>query len=101
MITVYGASDDLIELEGHITEEFGLPSGDDYFLATSNGVILRITYDGDWNIKVKNNPSGLGIQHYPAGSEQAMEYSGRDYSDVVVIQGDIQWVVGGTDYVSA
>ena len=54
-ITVYGASDDLIEIEGDISEEFNYPyNADDkgVLLAFSDGTLARIKYDsgGMWRI---------------------------------------------------
>jgi hypothetical protein len=53
MIRIYGASDDLIEVEGDISEEFQYAydaEGD--LIATSDGWVFRIYYDRDgvWRI---------------------------------------------------
>ena len=48
--TVYGASDDLIEVEGDIIEEFNVYMDDDEdsrLLAFSDGTLLRARYDQD------------------------------------------------------
>lgn len=47
MIRIYGASDDLIEVEGDISEEFNHYSDDPALLGFSDGTMLRVTYDND------------------------------------------------------
>lgn len=51
-ITIYGASDDLIEIEGDIRAEFGHYSDDEANLTASDGTCLRVVYDKDgiWRI---------------------------------------------------
>ena len=48
-VTIYGASDDLIEIEGVLREEFAYNDGEHY-IATSDGSLLGIRYDGCWRI---------------------------------------------------
>jgi hypothetical protein len=52
MLKVYGASDDLIELDGNngdVNEEFGvyLDNGEARYLGFSDGTVLRAVYDED------------------------------------------------------
>ena len=90
-VTVYGASDDLIEIEGDITEEFNEYLSEDgsfrYFVF-SNGVLLKITYDMDgfWRLFVLSG-------HELCTKTEATDIA---YSDKVTINGDIEWVVCGT-----
>lgn len=51
-ITVTGASDDLIEVDGVIREEFGVCDDDRHYLAVSDGTVLSIVYDHDgiWRV---------------------------------------------------
>lgn len=92
-VKVYGTSDDLVEVEGDITEEFN-PLHDDKpsFLAFSDGTVLRITYDGMW--------------HIARIAEGSAEYAKRnatdidqDYSDIVTLTGladlPLSWCVFG------
>jgi len=55
-ITIYGASDDLIEIDGDICEEFNwIPSDDGTrLLAFSDGTLLRVAYDCDgiWRLNL-------------------------------------------------
>ena len=55
MLTVTGCSDDLIEVEGDIEDEFGVPyNKPNGYLAFSDGTLLQVTYDenGIWRFFV-------------------------------------------------
>jgi len=95
-ITVYGASDDLIEVDGDISEEFRYHGGDGRagdLLAFSDGTILRIhllTQSGVWRITpVVAGSATLRI-------EQAAEGGEVNYSDTAELSGAV-WVVQGVD----
>jgi hypothetical protein len=91
---VHGHSDDLIEVEGDISEEFTVFAGDqDNFLGFDNGVILRVVYtdQGVWRITPVAGADKVIVAHAPEGDES-------DYSDVAVLAGDVAWVVHGTEY---
>lgn len=92
-IEVYGASDDLIEVSGHICEEFN-PHGRDGepdYLGFSDGTVLRVVYDkgGMWRI----TPVARGSAEY---KKQEGIDSVNDYSDKVTLTGDLHWVVFGS-----
>lgn len=97
-VTVYGASDDLIEVEGALSEEFNpheLDKGD--YLAFSDGTVLSVLYakDGCWRI----NRLVQGSANY-----DKVEATGSDsdnYSDRVTLKGDLRWVVFGSELVRA
>jgi hypothetical protein len=99
MLTVYGASDDLIAVEGDIEEEFpwqkrgyGQASGD--LLAFSDGTVLRVefTRSGVWRIqRLAGDPEALHI-------EQAPEDDENNCSDRATLDGDIHWVVQGMSW---
>jgi len=95
-LTIYGASDDLIEVEGDIEEEFVYRDLDDDgdLLAFSDGTILRImfTQAGVWRI-IPVTPEGdsLTIAYAPEDDED-------NYSDRATLTGDIAWVVHGDSY---
>lgn len=101
-VIVYGASDDLIEVECPLfNEEFSAtstaPNGD--LLAFSNGSVLRIRYDasGIWRITPVVDPESYwSIKHAPEGDED-------NYSDEATCDfGDIPVrVVRGTDIAGA
>lgn len=76
-ITVYGASDDLIEVDGDISAEFPSRNAEGSLLAFSDGTVLRIHFmpAGIWRIHpVVNGSGGLTI-------EQAPENDDSNYSD--------------------
>ena len=76
MITIYGASDDLIEVEGDIQEEFNVYPEDDtrYLIAVSDGTLLKMWYDEDgiWR-----------IQHLSGKSEKFTKVDGDVIKDTV------------------
>ena len=64
-LTIYGASDDLIEVVGNVSAEFGAYGDEARFVACSDGTIVRVTYteDGCWECRVV---------HLGAGTEQSV-----------------------------
>lgn len=94
-VTVYGASDDLIEIEGDVEEEFSARGeADDDLIGMSNGVLLRVRYDSDgvWRITTLADPQSLVVvTQAPADDED-------NYSDRAVVSGPVAWVVYGTDW---
>lgn len=99
MIIVRGYSDDLIEVDGDITEEFYAlkPEGENPdLLAFSDGTVLAVNYanDGIWRI----TPLTRGTATLTV--EQAL-VDGPSYSDVASLDGPVRWVVLGTTYRAA
>lgn len=93
-IKIYGVSDDLIEIDGDIREEFNHYNEDDpFYLAFSDGTALSINYnkDGFWRI----NRLAIGSAEY--FKHEGMDEDG-DYSDIVTLKGDIKWAVGGKNF---
>lgn len=107
MVTVYGASDDLIEVEGAITEEFNPPYGSDddaiNYLGFSDGTVLAVVYDADgcWRI----TPRVIG-PHTKYEVVQATN-ADKDYSDRATLTNlgysseEFKWVVFGTEWAKA
>lgn len=101
-ITVYGASDDLVEVEGDIREEFNVSSDSAELLAFSDGTVLRVGYDelhdGYWRI----TPMFRGSAHLtvePVASAYGRREDGKPaYSEIATLTGEIRWVVRGTAY---
>lgn len=90
IVKISGHSDDLIEVEGAITDElsfYGSENGD--LLAFSDGTVLRVIYNdkGIWRI----TPVAKGSAIY--SKDENPEDDDRRYSDIVTLDGDIQWVV--------
>lgn len=99
MITVTGASDDLIEIAGDILEEFPYDDSDDGdFLAFSDGTVLKIRLasegDGIWRITPIARGTGTLV------IDQAGQDDSR-YSDRADLDGNIRWVVHGRCYAKA
>lgn len=93
-LLVYGASDDLIEVEGTIREEFTANAdGERDLLAFSNGVVLEVRYDDDgcWRITPLRHPDLVSIE--PAGDPDS-----DNYSDRATIKGGALWVVHGDEW---
>jgi len=94
-LKIYGASDDLIEIEGDIREEFNPSADEPSLLAFSDGTLLQILYgmghEGFWRI----TPLVYGSAKY-----RKTEATDEDenYSDVVTLEGDIKWVVCGDQW---
>lgn len=92
---VTGASDDLIELDGDIYEEFGLHNdegGEDAgdLIAFSNGVVLRVRYSqsGVWRITPVTGADKVSIV-------QAPEDDDDNYTDRATITEPVLWAVQG------
>jgi hypothetical protein len=96
-IVVYGASDDLIELDGGITEEFIYRDDDGDLVAFSDGTVLCIVYSsaGVWRI--------TPVVHGSAEVEivQAPEEDDTNYSDRAHVRGEVVWAVHGVSIVRA
>ena len=88
MITIYGASDDLIEVEGDIREEFYAIDAEACILGVSDGTALSVEFDrqGIWRIR----RLAAGTATY-----KLTEAAGSNYSDKVELDGQINWVVFG------
>jgi hypothetical protein len=87
--TIYGASDDLIEVEGDIREEFYAVDGPNY-LAFSNGTLLSVVYDDDgmWRIRCLSGAASVTLADDPD----------TNYSDRADVPGDLLWVAQATGY---
>ena len=93
-ITVYGASDDLIEIEGDIREEFNwIPEErETRVLAFSDGTLLRVSYDDDgiWRL-VRMVKGSANFEKVEGDAEE-------DTPDKVTLSGaEIKWVVLGEE----
>ena len=90
--TIFGASDDLIEIEGDVTEEFNvyLEGDEAIIIAFSDSTLLRATYDRDgiWR-----------LHRLFKGASEFKKQEGdisEDTMDRVVLSGiQINWVVLG------
>jgi hypothetical protein len=106
-LIVYGASDDLVEVEGDVREEFN-PKHDDKpsYLAVSDGTVLRITYDGQWHIsRVAEGAAEYAHDAATAEDGDPREDGSPCYSDRVTLTGagdlPLAWVVFGDRFEAA
>jgi hypothetical protein len=92
-VTIYGASDDLIEVEGSIREEFNPSCDEPSYLGFSDGTVLEVQYgaSGFWRIN-RLFKGSADCQKEDATDEDT------DYSDKVTLTGDVDWVVFGSTW---
>lgn len=87
-INITGASDDLVEIDGDIVEEFSFCSGEKGLLAFSDGTLLQIWYDNDDGLwRINRLVDGDSIYSKIEGDVQT------DTSDVAQLIGEIKWIV--------
>jgi len=106
MIAVYGYSDDLVEVEGCLTAEFGCYDEGLQYLAFSDGTVLSVDYsNGLWRINrivkgeaeyTKAEAVGDGVKHESLPGALAKSVPG--HSDVVILSGDMDWVTFGKHF---
>ena len=86
-IIITGASDDLIEIDGKLNEEFTAYDCEDGLLACSDGTLLNVDFDNDgiWRFtpKVKGSSFVL-IEQGDAETEE---------NDRVHMKDDLKWIV--------
>ena len=100
---IYGASDDLIEIEGNINDEHDCYDHKRPIKITgSDGTIANIFYNGEWKIKVKK--IGTKYMHRIDNVGEDGKHIGiangvPSYSDVLVFSEGLEWVkVGSKTY---
>lgn len=95
-VTVYGASDDLIEIDGDIREEFDIDhDGAGRLFGFSDGTIIQVEYTkvGIWRITPMAKGSGeLTIMQAPVDDD-------TNYTDRATLDADIRWVLRGSNLV--
>jgi len=93
-VKVYGASDDLIEIEGDIREEFNVYD-DERYLAFSDGTVVKVWYDEDgiWRVHVVAGGEGCTKTRLPQDDKN---------TEVLELEGvSIKWVVEGKKFILA
>lgn len=93
---IYGASDDLIEIEGAINDEANHYDATRVIIKASDGTKARITYDGEWKISVEvEGDKYLGLVH-SVGDDAKHIFDDAigcpSYSDVLILDEGIEWV---------
>jgi hypothetical protein len=94
-ITIYGHSDDLIEVEGDITDEFYVDCEETSYLCVSDGTLIEIVYSdgGMWRL------TAMASGHAYAGKDEGKNPD-TDYSDKILLAGDVQWVALAKNFAS-
>lgn len=94
-ITVFGHSDDLIEIEGDLREEFTYKEHDNNYLAFSDGTLLDIQYNDEGIWRIHKLAQGDAVCVLSQGTD-----SQSDYTDRMVLQGEglSRWVVHGVAF---
>lgn len=83
---VYGHSDDLIEIDGDVREEFYANYGEPTFLSIGNTELsVEYTNDGEWRIHVVDQGAHDTVYKYGVGRKKVVEKL-NDYTEVVVIE---------------
>lgn len=91
MLTVTGASDDLIILNGAIVEEFARYDSDGDYLAFSDGTVLKAVYDQDGIWRFNLIHKGILYQ------EKIEGVAAENTNDIVKFATGIAWCVCGPD----
>jgi len=96
-LRIYGASDDLIEIDGAIREEFGAYDSDAVLIGISDGTLLRVRYDedGDGTWRIRRVRPGSGELTITA-SEDREEGSYTDEA-ILVSAAPFVWVLKGSE----
>lgn len=89
-LTIYGASDDLIEIEGDIREEFYAIEAEAHILAFSDGTLLSVEYDQHGIWRIRRLAVGTAVYKHTEAIE-----ADTFYSDRAELNGPIGWVVLG------
>lgn len=86
LTTVYGCSDDLIELDGAIREEFAAYDCVSR-LTFDNGAVLTVTYGGEgiWRVETNGHPSASVLRC--EDREGFTDPDGPIYSDLASVYG--------------
>lgn len=93
---IYGASDDLIEIEGEICEEYDCIDFESAKVKASDGTSAKLTFNGEWKFTEVDAGSKLS-KHIKAVGED-LKHGEEDaigctsYSDVLVFDDGLEWI---------
>jgi hypothetical protein len=96
--TISGASDDLIELGGAISEEYGCYGNKGIKIECSDGTKAKIFYDKNGEWKINNIKEGFLFDKLVKSTGENNKHMDEDtknccsYSDVLVIKEGIIWI---------
>lgn len=105
-VVIYGASDDLIEVEGAIREEFYANNGERHILGFNDGTLLQVHNDDDgiWRILPLVIAEETSYSKDEATSDDGRREDGKPaYSDVVTLTSTYKfvWALYGGAWVKA
>ena len=98
---IYGASDDLVEIEGDVEDEICCYGTDDegavpVLLVCSDGTILNVKYGkggmGIWGITLLAKGGMYG------GIDQCIDEDADPYSDVATFHDGLSWIIWSRDW---
>jgi hypothetical protein len=103
---IYGASDDLIIIDGQIDDEVDAysSSNEPVKFKTSLGTKGIISYNGEWKITIKEEGDDFVRVVESIGDEydEHIEENTKSipsYSDALILSGDLEWIkVNGKKY---
>lgn len=95
MLKIYGYSDDNVEVEGDIVEEFLVPySGDGVdvlYLGLSNGMYVKAMFGQGWSFgvgSITNDGRHVMVGNYSIETDE-------EGDQILTIHDDISWIVAG------
>jgi hypothetical protein len=92
-LKIYGYSDDLIEIEGDIREEFNCYDEVVMYLGISDGTLIAVEYTehGFWRFNIIRKGTSIFSKSKGTNLDD-------DYSDVIYLNGDdLYWVILAKD----
>lgn len=102
---IYGASDDLIEIDGQISDEVDAYSAskEPVKFKTSLGTKGTILYNGEWKITITEEGSDfMRVVESVGDDDDHTEDDTKNipsYSDVLILSGDLEWIkINGKKY---
>jgi len=94
--TIYGASDDLLEVRSYFSEEMYPSDPDGFLIAVSDGTILHCEYNEDGHWKFKEKIAGKQFNRIISAIGDDGQHEDfpnhTSYSDIVLFRHDIDWV---------
>lgn len=89
--TMYGASDDLVELRGDMDEELGAYDVVRKFvMSEGTSGTIEYTKDGVWRINILKNASVIVNIVHP--TEEEIEED-TNYTDMATFSGQVEWII--------
>jgi hypothetical protein len=89
-LLIRGHSDDVVCVEGDLTDEFYPGRNEVAYLTSSDGTVLSVGYGKDGFWRINRLKQGTCAFTKIEGTDEA-----DDYSDRVTLTGEITWVIFG------